>query len=208
MDSLHLCLLPFLLPTFWTSVQDGVHQAVQQLGRELLPRKSLPIFFTHFFFPFPCTSPLARPKPLLSFFFPAGFLLAGAPAIWGGTNGRNVAVEVSRALPRCWCPRAGLGLQPGLVGTAFAFPSQPRLRQGLVSVCPTSPPPDQALEQSRCCPHPCEQGRGECRGKEALPSGRTARTAHTNSAAGPGICSRLWSCKYLPLLPLKTCPRG
>lgn len=160
------------------------------------------------FFPFPCTSPLARPKPLLIFFFPAGFLLAGAPAIWGGTNGRNVAVEVSRALPRCWCPRAGLGLQLGLVGTAFAFPSQPRLRQGLVSVCPTSPPPDQALEQSRCCPHPCEQGRGECRGKEALPSGRTARTAHTNSAAGPGICSRLWSCKYLPLLLLKTCPRG
>lgn len=75
-------------------------------------------------------------------------------------------MEVSRAFPWCWCPRAGLGLQPGLVGTAFAFPSQRRLRQGPVSACPTSPPPDQALEQSRCCPHTCEQGRGECWGRK------------------------------------------
>lgn len=63
-DSLQLCLLPFFLPTSRTSVQDGVHQAKEQLGRELHPPQAIvcvSTFFTLLFCPhFPAPAPLPR----------------------------------------------------------------------------------------------------------------------------------------------------
>lgn len=136
-DSLQLCLLPFFLPTSRTSVQDGAHQAAEQLGRELLPQKPWSVFqpSSPVFFPISLHQPPCQAQTSPQFFFQLVSCLAGGPALRGGTNGRNAAMEVSRARPWWCCVRAALGL----MGTAFAFLSQPRLRQGLPSRCPNLP---------------------------------------------------------------------
>lgn len=153
-----------------------------------------------FWSPFPCTSSLARLKPLLSF-LPSWFPTSRCPSIsgwykWeecshGGEQGPSLALL-----------RAGLGL----MGTAFAFPSQPRLGQGLLSRCPNHP---QLWLQSRTgAAHPpvSRAGQGRTGGRKRFCPATPDCTHQPCTRAG--ICSRLWSCKYLPLLLLKTCPRG
>lgn len=83
---------------------------------------------------------------------------------------------------------------PGARGHCLCLPQSPRLRQGLLWV----PQPPQLWLRNRA---------GAGLGKEVLPSSLTAHTAHTSHAPGTGSVPS-WSCRYLPSLLLKTCPRG
>lgn len=160
------------------------------------------------FFPISLHQPPCQAQTFPQFFFSSWFPASRCPSNLGWYKWEECSRGGQQSPSPMLMSQGWAGAAARARGHCLCLPESAQAQAGTGLCVPNLPAPDQALEQSRCCPHPREQGRGECRGKEALPSGRTARTAHTNSAAGPGICSRLWSCKYLPLLPLKTCPRG
>lgn len=90
-------------------------------------------------------------------------------------------MEASRARPWCCCPRAAWG--------SWALPLPPRVTQAEAGTALGVPAPP-AVAQG--------QGWGRKRFHPAsLP------TLHQGQQSVPS-----WSCKYLPSLLLKTCPRG